>query len=59
MIVRQVRDSGTGETADTPDSGIEAGSTPTPVATSTERTPGFRILQGIMGILIAVYSIKK
>ena len=59
MILGQVGDSGAGETADVPDSGTVADSTPTPVATSTKGTPGFGILVGIMGILIAVYSRKK
>ena len=34
-------------------------SNPTPEATSTKGTPGFGILQGIMGILVAVYFIFK
>jgi len=58
-ILGQVGDSGTGETADAPDSGTETDSTPTPVATSTKGTPGFGILLGIMGVLVAVYSRKK
>jgi len=59
LILGQVGDSGAGETADAPDSGIETDSTPAPEATSTKGTPGFGILAGIMGILIAVYSRKK
>jgi len=59
LILGQVGDSGAGETADAPDSGTETDSTPTPVATSTKGTPGFGILAGIMGILIAVYSRKN
>ena len=59
MILGQVEDSGTGEHADAPDSGTETDSTHTPEATSTKGTPGFGVLVGIMGILIAVYSKKK
>ena len=61
LILGQVGDSGTRETADAPDSGTETDSTPTstPEATSTKGTPGFGILLGIMGILVAVYSRKK
>jgi len=60
VIQGQVEDSGTGEPVATPpDSGIVADSTPTPEATSTKGTPGFGILLGIMGILVAVYSRKK
>ncbi|MCD4843433.1 MAG: hypothetical protein K8R25_02995 [Methanosarcinales archaeon] len=54
----QVGESSTGETAAT-DSGIVAESTPTPEATSTKGTPGFGILVGIMGVLIAVYLRRK
>jgi len=59
LILGQVGDSGTGETADASDSGTETDPTHTPEATSTKGTPGFGILVGIMGILIAVYSRKK
>ena len=59
MILGQVVDSGVGDTIATPDSGTVADSTPTPEATTTKGTPGFGILLGIMGILIAVYSRKK
>ena len=59
MILGQVEESGTIEPVATPDSSIVAESTPTPEATSTKGTPGFGILLGIMGILIAVYSRKK
>ncbi|KAF5426837.1 MAG: hypothetical protein C5S41_02125 [Candidatus Methanomarinus sp.] len=58
LILGQAGESGTGETAAT-DSGIVAESTPTPEATSTKETPGFEILVGIMGILIAVYLRRK
>ncbi|MCD4809060.1 MAG: hypothetical protein K8R17_04095 [Methanosarcinales archaeon] len=33
--------------------------TPTPETTSNKGIPGFGILAGIMGILMAVYSRKK
>ena len=59
MILGQVGDSGTGEHAEAPDSGTVTDSTPTPEATSTKGTPGFGILFGIMGVLVAVYSRKK
>jgi len=59
MILGQVEDSGTVEPVDTPDPGITAGSTPTPEDTSTNGTPGFGILLGIMGVLIAVHSRRK
>ena len=59
MILGQVGDSGTGEHAEAPDSGTVTDSTPTPEATSTKGTPGFGILFGIMGVLVAVYSMKK
>jgi len=58
MILGQVGDSGTGEPAAT-DSSMVAESTPTPKATSTKGTPGFGMLVGIMGILLAVYSRRK
>ena len=59
LILGQVGDSGAGETADAPDSGTETDSTPVPEATSTKGTPGFGVLVGIMGILVAVYSRRK
>jgi len=59
IILGQVGDSGAGEPADAPDSGTESDSTPTPEATSTKGTPGFGILVGIMGVMIAVYSRRK
>ncbi|KAF5421866.1 MAG: hypothetical protein C5S44_05705 [Candidatus Methanocomedens sp.] len=59
MILGQVGDSGAVEPAATPDSGTVADPTATPEATSTKGTPGFGILLGIMGILIAVYSGRK
>ena len=59
MIMGQVGDSGTGEPADAPDSDTESDSTPTPETTSTKVRPGFGILLGIMGVLVAVYSRKK
>jgi len=59
MILGLVEGSGTGETVATADSGTVADSTPAPEATATEGTPGFGILMGIMGILLAVYSRKK
>ncbi len=61
MILGQVEESGTVEPVATTDSGTVAESTPTPETTSnsTKRTPGFGILVGIMGILIAVYSGRK
>jgi len=59
MILGQVEGSSSGETVATADSGTVADSTPAPEATSTNGTPGFGILMGIMGILIAVYSRRK
>ncbi len=61
MILGQVRDSSTVEPVATPDSDTVADSTPMPEATSTsdKGIPGFGILLGIMGILIAVYSRRK
>ena len=59
MILGQVGESGSREPADASGSSTETDSTPTPVATSTKGTPGFGILPGIMGIMIAVYSRKK
>ncbi len=57
MILRQVEESSSGEPAAT--SGIVADPTPTQETTSDKGTPGFGILLGIMGILIAVYSRRK
>jgi len=59
MILGQVEDSGAVEPAATPDSGTVAESTSTPEATTTKGTPGFGILLGIMGVLVAVYSRRK
>ena len=59
VILGQVKESGTGEPVATPGSSTVAESTPTPEATSTKGTPGFGILVGIMGVLIAVYSGRK
>jgi len=59
MILGQVEDSGTGEPVVTPDSGTVAESISTPEATTTKGTPGFGILLGIMGVLVAVYSRRK
>ncbi len=61
MILGQVGESSGGELVATPDSVTVAESTHTPEAasTSTKGTPGFGILVGIMGILIAVYSGRK
>ena len=59
MILGQVEDSGTIEPVATADSGTVAESTHAPEATSTKGTPGFGILLGIMGILVAVYSRRK
>jgi len=58
MILGQVEESSSGEPAAT-DSGTVADPTPTPVTTSDKGIPGFGILAGIMGILMAVYSRKK
>ena len=61
MILGQVGESSGGELVATPDSDTVAKSTPTPEATSTSTkgTPGFGILPGIMGVLIAVHSGRK
>jgi len=61
MILGQVEESSSGEPVATPDSGTLIESTPTPEATSTsdKGIPGFGILLGIMGVLIAVYSRRK
>jgi len=59
MILGQVEGSSSGEPVATPGSSTVADPTPTPEAISTKGTPGFGILLGIMGILIAVYSRKK
>jgi hypothetical protein len=60
LILGQVEESGT-EPVATPDPGTVAGSTPTPEATwiSDKGIPGFGVLLGIMGILVAVYSRRK
>jgi len=61
MIMGSVGDSGDVEPVATPDSDTVAGSTATPEATwiSDKGIPGFGLLLGIMGILIAVYSRRK
>ena len=59
MILGQVGDTGAVEPVATPDAGTVADPTPTPEATSTKGTPGFGILPGIMGILMAVYLKRK
>ena len=59
LILGQVEDSGAGKTVATTDSGTVADFTLSPEATTTEGTPGFGILVGIMGVLIAVYSRRK
>ena len=59
MILGQVEESSSGEPAAATDSGTVADPTPTPVTTSDKGIPGFGILAGIMGILVAVYSRRK
>ncbi len=59
MILGQVGDTGAVEPVATADFGTVAESTHTPEATSTKGTPGFGILLGIMGVLIAVHSGRK
>jgi len=61
IILGQARESSGGELVATPASVNVAESTPTPEATSTSSkgTPGFRILVGIMGVLISVYLRRK
>ena len=59
MILGQVEESSSGEPVATPNSGTVAHPTPTPEATSTKGTPGFGILLGIMGVLMAVYLKRK
>jgi PGF-pre-PGF domain-containing protein len=53
MILGQVEESSSGEPAAAIDSGTVA--EPTPEATSDKGMPGFGILVGIMGVLVAVY----
>ena len=55
----QVEESSSGEPIAATDSGTVADPTHTPEATSDKGMPGFGILLGIMGILVAVYSGKK
>ena len=57
MILGQVEESSSGEPAAT--SGIVADPTPTPETTSDKGIPGFGIMLGIMGVLMAVYSRRK
>lgn len=57
MILGQVEESSSVEPAAT--SGIVADPTPTQETTSDKGIPGFGILAGIMGILVAVYSRRK
>ena len=57
MILGQVEESRSGEPAAT--SGIVTDPTPTPETTSDKGIPGFGVLLGIMGILVAVYSRRK
>jgi len=59
MILGQVEESSSGEPAAATDSGTVADPTPTPETTSDKGIPGFGIMLGIMGILIAVYSRRK
>jgi PGF-pre-PGF domain-containing protein len=57
LILGQVN--GAAEQVATPHSGIVTESTPTPEETTTNGAPGFGILMGIMGILMAVYLKRK
>ncbi len=57
MILGQVGEPSSGEPAAT--SGIVADPTPTPETTSDKGIPGFGIMLGIMGVLMAVYSRRK
>jgi len=59
MIQGQVEESSSKEPVVTPDFSTVVEPTATPEATSTKGMPGFGILLGIMGILVAVYSQKK
>jgi PGF-pre-PGF domain-containing protein len=59
MILGQVDDPGVREPVATPDSGTVTDPTPTPETTSDKGMPGFGILLGIMGVLIAVYLRKR
>ena len=59
LILGQVGDSGTRETAVTPDSGTETDSTTTPEATSTKGIPIFWILLGIIAIILVLVYRKK
>jgi PGF-pre-PGF domain-containing protein len=59
MILGQVEESSSGEPAAATDSGTVADPTPTPETTSDKVIPGFGIMLGIMGILVAVYSRRK
>ncbi|MBC2699158.1 MAG: hypothetical protein HF976_11420 [ANME-2 cluster archaeon] len=59
MILGQVEESSDGEPAAATAFGTVAEPTPTPETTSDKGIPGFGILAGIMGIMIAVYSRRK
>jgi len=59
MILGQVEESSDVEPAAATDSGTVADPTPTPETTSDKGIPGFGILAGIMGILMAVYLRRK
>jgi len=59
MIRGQVEASGTVKPVATPDSGTLTEPTPAPETTSDKGMPGFGILLGIMGVLVAVYFRRK
>jgi len=59
MILGQVKETGAGKPVDAPDSGTVTEPTSTPEETTTNGTPGFGVLLGIMGVLMAVYSRKR
>ena len=59
LIQGQVADSGTGETVATSDSGTVSDPTPSPEATTTEGTPGFGILLGILAIKVVLVYRKR
>ncbi|MBC2699164.1 MAG: PGF-pre-PGF domain-containing protein, partial [ANME-2 cluster archaeon] len=59
MVLGQVEGSSDGEPAAATAFGTVAEPTPTPETTSDKGIPGFGIMLGIIGVLIAVYSRKK
>ncbi len=59
MILGQVEESGAVEIVATADSSTVADFTPAPEATTTEGTPGFGILVGILAIMVVLVYRNK